>query len=107
MIELFRDLTLWQKVAAGVVLLLCAGVIAVSPAQKQPTEKVRDAAGERIFTHGFTTGFSMAKGGAVKPTGDQVDALSRRAAAELGESGGLGFKMAWKGAFWEGWRRGD
>ena len=60
------------------------------------------------FLHGFTTGFAMAKGGAVKPNSDQVDALARRAANELGDSGGVNFiKQNWKTAFWLGWNKGD
>lgn len=76
-------------------------------AKKQAAEADEKKTTDRIFTNGFAKGFSMAKGGAVKPSSDEVDALARRAAQDLGDSGGLGFKMAWKNAFWAGWRKGD
>lgn len=108
MLEILKELPLWQKIALGLVLL--AGVAMKFGPQSRTApgqSSAKDPATDRIFTHGFTTGFSMARGGAVKPNSDQVDALARRAAAELGESGGMGFKMAWKSAFWTGWNRGD
>lgn len=61
----------------------------------------------RVVQHALMTGFLMAKGGAIKPNSEQLDALARRAANELGDEGGLGFKMQWKGAFWMGWNKGD
>ena len=62
---------------------------------------------DQIVRHAITTGYLMAKGGAIKPNSDQLDALARRSANELGEEGGLGFKMQWEGAFWTGWNKGD
>ena len=116
---------------AGIVF---AGMLAVSMVmtylEPEAAKKIREennakAAAERLanrkaepkrsktkndpcFTHGFMTGFSMATGGAVKPNSDQVDALARRAANELGDSGGVDFnKYNWKTAFWAGWNKGD
>lgn len=62
---------------------------------------------DKVFQHGFLTGFTLAKDGAVKPNGDQVDALARKAAKALEDEGGLGFKMQWKDGFWMGWNKGD
>jgi hypothetical protein len=60
-----------------------------------------------VFKHGFQVGYVLAKGGTVKPSSDEVDAMARQAANALGEPGGLGFKMQWKNAFWAGWNKGD
>lgn len=62
---------------------------------------------DKVFKHGFVSGYTLAKDGAVKPSGDQVDALARQAAKSLGDEGGLGFKMQWKDGFWAGWNKGD
>jgi hypothetical protein len=68
---------------------------------KQPNEGT-----QRIAQHGFQVGFMAASGGLQKPTSDQVDALCRRAAAELEDKATWGFKMVWKDGFWAGWKQG-
>ena len=75
-------------------------------AEKEQAKNAKEA-GDKIFRHGFTAGYALAKGGALKPSSDVVDAYARQAALTLGESGGLGFKTAWKQAFWAGWSKGD
>jgi len=76
-------------------------------ADQKLAKKSLDESGQKIVRHAFTKGYTMAKLGAVKPSSDEVDALARRAANELGDNGGLGFKTQWKSAFWNGWNKGD
>lgn len=75
--------------------------------QRKARKEADDEGSKRIVQHGFTKGYTMAKLGAVKPSADEVDALARKAANELGDNGGMGFKMQWKNAFWNGWSKGD
>jgi hypothetical protein len=111
----------WGGIAFALLLLLTVIMQLVDPEGMKKAREENSARAEkrkesaakgeestdRIFKHGFTTGFTLAKGGAVKPSSDQVDAMARQAANALKESGGLGFKMAWKDAFWMGWNKGD
>lgn len=112
-----------MAIGAGVLLLCVLTVVMLvldpagmkaaikeneAAAAKRKAEKAgEDEGSKRIVQHGFTTGYTMAKLGAVKPSADQVDALARKAANELGDNGGLGFKMQWRNAFWNGWNKGD
>jgi len=104
----------WGGIAFALLLVLTVIMQVVDPEGMKKAREQNAARAEkgkestdRIFKHGFTTGFTLAKGGAVKPSSDQVDAMARQAANALKESGGLGFKMAWKDAFWMGWNKGD
>ena len=60
----------------------------------------------KIQQHGFAVGMTLAKSGMKKPSSDEADAMARKAALELGEDAGLGFKTVWKQMFWMGWRKG-
>lgn len=60
----------------------------------------------KIQQHGFAVGMTLAKSGMKKPSGDEADAMARKAALELGENADLGFKTVWKQMFWRGWSKG-
>lgn len=107
----------WAGIAFGVLVLLGMVINVVDPegvkrrAEKAAAIEAKNAeskaASDKVFQHGFVVGHSMAKSGAVKPSSDEVDAMARKSALELGSEGGTGFKMHWKQAFWAGWNKGD
>lgn len=77
------------------------------PAKQTAEVKKDSVASDPVFTHGYQVGYVLAKSGSIKPSAEELDAMARKSALELGESGGLGFKTAWKQAFWMGWNKGD
>jgi hypothetical protein len=76
-------------------------------AAKSGATAEQDSVSDPIFEHGFRVGYGMAKTGMVKPDGANLDAMARKAALQMGHSGGLGFKMQWKQGFAAGWSQGD
>ena len=114
----------WGGIAFGVLFALGVVISIVDPegvkrreaerqaAQKQSASESKGVGSKKtkvdpVWKHGYAVGFVSAKSGAVKPTADELDAHARRAAQELGEQGGMGFKMQWKNGFWAGWSKGD
>jgi hypothetical protein len=76
-------------------------------AETTPAAKGGKSGVDPVFDHGFKVGFFLAKSGHKKPDAAEVDAMARKSALELGDSGGMGFKMQWKNGFWMGWNKGD
>lgn len=103
----------WAGIVFGVLVLLGMVISVVDPegakerAAARKQKAAASAKSDPVFTHGFQVGYVLAKSGAVKPSADEVDAMARKSALELGNDGGLGFKMTWKQAFWAGWNKGD
>lgn len=107
----------WAGIAFCILVLLGMVISVVDPegvkrrAEKAAAAESKNAelkkASDKVFQHGFVVGHAMAKSGAVKPSADEVDAMARKSALELGNEGGTGFKMHWKQAFWAGWNKGD
>lgn len=104
---------MWRKVGIGFAVLFVIGLImrgfdAIGLIEIDPPEPTAEQkeAHTRIQQHAFNTGMASARAGLKKPTSDEVDAIARKAAAQLGEQPDLGFKTVWKQMFWEGWRKG-
>jgi hypothetical protein len=73
----------------------------------KPAPKKEEFKPDPVWEHGYRVGFGMAKTGMVKPNSEQLDALARQAALQMGNKGGLAFKMPWKNGFAAGWMQGD
>jgi len=73
------------------------------PASKATPEE--EALGRDISTRAYAVGKTMSKAGAIKPTSDKVDAMSRRMQAEMGVTGPHSwFKQHFETGFWQGWK---
>ena len=79
---------------------------AVAPSQKNGTKGDKSPPG---FTMGFLTGAMAARGGARKPSADEVDAMARRSATEntVAERERGAWIANFETAFWMGWRKGQ
>lgn len=76
---------------------------AVPKAQKDSPEE--DAAGTDIMTRAYAVGRTMSQAGATKPSSAQVDAMSRRMQAKMGDKHPQGwFKQYFEAGFWQGWK---
>jgi len=96
----------WLFVACMVMGLVGAALhpqSAVRPAQKASPEE--DAAGTDIMTRAYAVGRTMSQAGATKPSSAQVDAMSRRMQAKMGDKHPQGwFKQYFEAGFWQGWK---
>ena len=72
---------------------------------KEDEPDADDLAALLIMQKAHVLGRSMARGGAIKPNSEQIDALSRRAqtAAEDTHTRGW-FKQYFESGFWDGWK---
>jgi hypothetical protein len=71
-------------------------------AEKDAKDK---ADGVEIMKKAYVVGRTMARSGAVKPNAAQVDALSRAAQAQAGDTRSrTWFKQYFEPGFWEGWK---
>ena len=99
----------WGLIIGGPVAVCCFlwGVSLELSKKLDQEQRQQNAAADPVFEHGFRVGYGMAKTGMIKPSGNELDAMARQAAMQIGDRGGLGFKMQWKNAFWAGWSKGD
>ena len=64
-----------------------------------------DLAALLIMQKAHVLGRSMARGGAIKPNSEQIDALSRRAQTAADDTHSRGwFKLYFELGFWDGWK---
>lgn len=61
--------------------------------------------GEAIMQKAYVVGHTMARSGAIKPNSEQIDALSRAAQTQAGDTRSrTWFKQYFEAGFWEGWK---
>ena len=79
-----------------------------SPAPKQAVQNIspeEQAIGRDIAARAYAVGKTLSRSGAVKPSGDQVDAMSRRMQTEMGVTSPQGwFRQHFEMGFWQGWK---
>lgn len=104
---------MWRKIGVVVAVLFCIGLvmrgldaIGLIEIDQPPRTAEQQNAHGRIEAHAYNTGLVSARAGAKRPTGEELDAICRRAAVDLGEKAGWGFKAVWKDMFWKGWKAG-
>ena len=104
---------MWRKIGIGLAVLFGIGLVLrgldaiglIEVDQPKPTAEEK-ASHDRIEAHAYNTGLVSARAGARKPTNEELDAICRKAAVDLGEKAGWGFKAVWKDMFWRGWKAG-
>lgn len=95
-------LKVWQMVLAGVLAVAAFGfVLQATGLAPKPNGKATEA----MYLGGIVA-VEMAKGGAVKPTADKVEALARDAATKKGVDAAQRSKFVddFEFGFWTGWK---
>lgn len=73
------------------------------PSAEQLAAENRDA--KDIASRAYVVGKTMSKTGAVKPNAEQLDALSRTAQTQMGDTRSQRwFKQHFEAGFWAGWK---
>jgi len=79
-----------------------------NPAPKWAAPQIspeEETLGKDIATRAYAVGKALSKAGAIKPSSDQLDAMSRRMQTAMGFTGSKGwFKQQFEMGFWEGWK---
>ena len=106
MIKMFK--WLFAAVFALFVIGVIGAIIDPPPApprQDPAISKKESEDGLLIMQKAHVLGRSMARGGAIKPNSEQIDALSRRAQTAADDTHTRGwFKQYFEFGFWDGWK---
>jgi hypothetical protein len=105
----------WRAVLGFVVLSMALGIVEqirnppkprpAAPQKKDAPPTEEELAGRDIMAKAYIVGRTMARSGAIKPNAAQMDALSRAAQAQAGDTHTRGwFKQYFEAGFWEGWK---
>ena len=110
MIRVIFKIFKWFFVAVFALFVLGVILATIDPPPKQPRQdpavsKKESEDGLLIMQKAHVLGRSMARGGAIKPSSEQIDALSRRAQTAAGDTHTrTWFKQYFEFGFWDGWK---